>query len=205
MKRSLALAALLLAGCGGSEEETTTTLTVATTLRETTTVEVTTTVRETTTMQQPAAGPGSDPDDASGELDLQRLTATRAGDLLNVVLTTYDGWPASTLQGPRAGRVGPNRLTFLFDTDLDGEPDYRGRVIYDGETGLALWIRGEGQAFEPVPGTRESDRAVEFTFPVDVMFLDADSEVDLQIAATSVFGDARDRAPDTGWVLAPYF
>jgi hypothetical protein len=202
----VAALALALAGCGSEEAVTTTiTATQATTVQETTTVSVTTTVAETVTVQTPLSGPGADPDDVAGELDLERLTATRAGDVLHVTLTTYESWPASTLQGSGAGRPGPTRLTLLFDTDLDGAPEFTGRAVYLDDAGLALWIRGRGQSFEPVPALRADEASIEVTFPVDAMFLDEDSEVDMQIAAASRLGGVRDRAPDSGWLLVPYF
>jgi hypothetical protein len=200
----LAVLALALAGCGGSEE-TVTTVTVVTTLREPTTVQVTTTVAATTTVREALRGPGADPDDVEGPLDVERLAATRAGDLLHVTLTTYETWPATALAGPAPGRAGEDRVTLAFDTDLDGAREYRGRLLYDDDVGLALWIRGQGQAFEPVPAARGSESRVELTFPVDVMFLDAESEVDIQVAAVTLFDGVRDRAPDAGWLLVPYF
>lgn len=207
MRRSLALLALVLAGCGGSEEAVTTTVIVSTTIEQTTTVEVTsaTTVRETTTVQTPLRGPGADADDVAGDLDLERLAATRAGNLLHLTITTYGAWSAPILEGGPAGRPGANRLTFLFDTDLDGEAEYRGRVVWGASLGLALWLRGRGQAFEPVPATRPDESSAEFTFPVDVMFLDEEVEVDIQVAASSELAGEPDRVPDTGWVLVPYF
>jgi hypothetical protein len=78
-----------------------------------------------------------DPALASGPLDLKLLEATKhdAGASLRLRLVTYGRWRARLLD-----EEGPNRISFLFDTDRDGRHDYVGEVFFrDG----VLWMRIE--------------------------------------------------------------
>jgi hypothetical protein len=155
----------------------------------------------------PPAQPGlaEDPDDVTSPLDLESASAVRTGDLLAVSVTTYEQWAEGVLSGPRIERPGPNRLTLLYDTNLDQRADYTGRIIF-AEGALSVVIAGQGQAFEPVPVERPDDATAQFVHPIDVFFVvlgqeEVESDVDIQIAFESVVEGAKDRAPDRGWLL----
>ena len=136
----------------------------------------------------------SDPNDVSGKLDLRSVTATRSGGLITVTVRTWDSWTNSVV-----GQASANRLFVLFDPDLDGTTEYKGRILYSGGA-LILLVTGQGQAYEPVAVTRLSGTKVSFTFPVDVLVSVDD---DLQVAASSRYLGVKDRAPDSGWLLVP--
>jgi hypothetical protein len=199
MKGILLVVLLVLAGCSSSETET---VEITTTVQATTTVEaVAPTVATTTT-----APAGNDPDDVDGQLDIRNLNATRTGDLLAVSLTTYEPWSSNVLVGPALGEQGPNRITIFYDVDLDGQADYRGRMIWgDGE--LALRLSGSGSEFEPIPIERPNNLTAQFVHPVDVFFVPSggSSEVDIQIRAKSLYNAQEDKAPDAGkWLRVPF-
>jgi hypothetical protein len=166
-----------------------------------------TTTAEVTTDAEPPEQPGleEDPDDVTSPLDLESVSAVRTGDLLAVSLTTYEEWGDEVLSAPRLGRPGPNRLTVLYDVDLDGRADYTGAIVF-AEGALSVAIAGRGQAFEPVPVERPEDATAQFVHPVDVLFVvlgqeEVESDVDIQLAFESVVDGAKDRAPDRGWLL----
>jgi hypothetical protein len=199
MKGILLVVLLVLAGCSSSETET---VEITTTVQATTTVEAVAPTVATTT----AAPAGNDPDDVDGQLDIRNLNATRTGDLLAVSLTTYEPWSSNVLVGPALGEQGPNRITIFYDVDLDGQADYRGRMIWgDGE--LALRLSGSGSEFEPIPIERPDNVTAQFVHPVDVFFVPSggSSEVDIQIRAKSLYNGQEDKAPDAGkWLRVPF-
>jgi hypothetical protein len=199
MKSILLVALLVLAGCSSSETET---VEITTTVQATTTVEAAAPTVATTT----TAPAGNDPDDVDGQLDIRNLNATRTGDLLAVSLTTYEPWSSNVLVGPALGEQGPNRITIFYDVDLDGQADYRGRMIWgDGE--LALRLSGSGSEFEPIPIERPNNLTAQFVHPVDVFFVPSggSSEVDIQIRAKSLYNGREDRVPDAGkWLGVPF-
>ena len=201
MKGILLVTVLVLASCSSGETET---VEITTTVQATTTVEAAApTVATTTTAPEPA---GNDPDDVEGQLDIRNLNATRKGDLLAVSLTTYEPWSSNVLVGPGPNLYGPNRLTIFYDIDLDGTPDYRGKIVYSGGE-LSLYLTGEGQAFEPIPVERPNNLTAQFVHPVDVFFVPSggSSEVDIQIRAKSLYNGQEDKAPDAGkWLGVPF-
>jgi hypothetical protein len=135
VRRSLPfLVALALAGCSSGGAET---VEVTTTLQVTTTVEGAPTTETTTGPDIPT----TDPDDVKGRLDVRNLNATHTAGLLAVSLTTYEPWNSSVLAGPGGAEQGPNRITILYDVDLDGKADYEGRMIWAG--GVLSLHRGE--------------------------------------------------------------
>jgi len=171
------------------------------------TVRAETTTAEVTTGAEPPAQPGlaEDPNDVTSPLDLESVSAVRTGDLLAVSMTTYEEWGADVLSSPRLDRPGPNRLTVLYDIDLDGRADYTGKIIFT-EGALSVVIAGRGQAFEPVPVERPDDATAQFVHPVDVLFValgqeEVESDVDVQLRFESVVEGAKDRAPERGWML----
>jgi hypothetical protein len=199
MKGILLVVLLVLAGCSSSETET---VEITTTVQATTTVEAVAPTVATTT----AAPAGNDPDDVDGQLDIRNLNATRTGDLLAVSLTTYEPWSSNVLVGPALGEQGPNRITIFYDVDLDGQADYRGRMIW-GDDELALRLSGSGSEFEPIPIERPNNVTAQFVHPVDVFFVPSggSSEVDIQIRAKSLYNGQEDKAPDVGkWLRVPF-
>jgi hypothetical protein len=195
------VAVLVLSACGSGGDATT----VTTTVSETVTVSAPPTTAESTTSSAATTTekPSFDPDDVDGQLDIRDLTAKRTGGLLAVSLKTYEPWSANVLVGPAPNKTGPNRLVILYDIDLDGVPDYRGKIIYFGGT-LSLYITGQGQAFEPIPVERPNNVTAQYVHPVDVFF-SGSSKKDIQIQARSVYNGQQDKAPDDGmWLGVPY-
>jgi hypothetical protein len=193
------LVALALPGCSSGGTET---VEVTTTLQVTTTVEGAPTIETTTGPEIPT----TDPDDVSGRLDVRNLNATRTGGLLAVSLTTYEPWNSSVLAGPGGTEQGPNRITILYDVDLDGRADYRGRMIWAGSV-LSLFIAGSGSQFEPVQVERSDNHTAQFVHPVDVFFpaAGAPTDVDIQIRAQTIYEGQEDEAPDDGqWLGVPF-
>ena len=193
---TLCLALLVAAGCSGEGDEpdavpTSTGATV-----------------ETTTAADQPPGVAEDLNDVGGPLDLERATAVRTGDLLAVSLTTYEAWEDDLLTGPSFDKQGPNRLTVLYDTDLDDRADYTGKIVFT-EGALSLVIAGEGQAFEPIPAERPDDVTAGAVHPVDVFFValgeeEIESETDIQVAVESSAVGFKDRIPAEGWLLVPF-
>jgi hypothetical protein len=196
MRWAVLLGLLVVAGCGSSSTET---VEVTTTVQVTTTVEAPATSTATTTAPKPA---GNDPDDVDGQLDIRDLNATRTGDLIAVSLKTYDPWSSNVLVGSPV-KVGSNRLTVYYDLDLDGRADRRGRIIFAGSQ-LSVFLSGGGQQFEPVPVERPNNVTAQYVHPVDIFFVNASSDVDIQIRAESFYNGQKDRAPDQGWVKVPF-
>lgn len=199
MRKVLALvclSAVVAAGCSGDGDETD----GAATNRGPTTT--TTTVTETGP-EQP--GLAEDLNDVGGPLDLELASAVRIGDLLAVSVTTYEGWDEDLLTGPRLDKQGPNRLTILYDTDLDDRADYTGKVVF-AEGALSLVISGQGQAFEPIPVERPDDATAQVVHPVDVFSIGAEneSETDIQVAIEASAVGFEDRIPAEGWTLVPF-
>jgi len=166
-----------------------------------------TTTAEVATGAEPPEQPGlaEDPDDVTSPLDFESVSAVRTGDLLAVSVTMYEEWGDEVLSSPRLDRPGPNRLTVLYDIDLDARADYTGEIIF-AEGALSVLIAGRGQAFEPVPVERPEDATAQFVHPVDVFFVvlgqeEVESDVDIQLRFESVVEGAKDRAPDRGWML----
>ncbi len=198
------LVAFVVAACGGSGQ--TTTVEVTTTLESTTTLEVTTTV--TVESETTAEEPSLDPDDVEGPLDVRDVTARRDGDLLRTAITWYEPWASSILGGRSVVEPGTERITILYDIDLDGRADYRGAMaLAEGFPGL--FIAGRGQTFETVPVRRPNTTTAVVTHPVDVFFVvlgeqEFDPEQDMQIAVRTALETEIDRAPDSGWVAVPF-
>src|SRR5919106_441918 len=161
---------LATTGCSRDGDETESASTEGTATVATTTA--------TETVSEP--GLGEDLNDVGGPLDLERASAVRIGDLLAVSVTTHEGWEDDLLAGPRLDRQGPNRLTILYDTDLDDRADFTGKVVF-AEGALPLVIGGEGQAFEPIPVERPDDATAQAVHPVDVFFVQAEGETDMQV------------------------
>jgi hypothetical protein len=185
----LCFGALLAVGCSGDDGET-----------DAVTTSGGATVATTTTEEEPQpAGMAEDLNDVGGPLDLARASAVRTGDLLAVSVTTYEGWDDDLLTGPRIDQQGPNRLTVLYDTDLDGRADYTGKIIF-AEGALSLVISGDGQAFEPVPVERPDETTAGAVHPADVF----SSETDIQVAVESSAVGFEDRIPADGWILVPF-
>ena len=188
---------LATTGCSGDGEET-----EAASTERTPTVATT---APTETVSEP--GLGEDLNDVGGPLDLELASAVRIGDLLAVSVTTYEGWADDLLTGPRLDKQGPNRLTILYDTDLDDRADYTGKVVF-AEGALSLVIAGEGQAFEPIPVERPDDATAQAVQPVDVFVIldqaEGEGETGLQVAIESSAAGFKDRIPAEGWILVPF-
>jgi hypothetical protein len=198
------LLTLLAAACGGSGQ--TTTIEVTATREATTTVEVTTTV--TAAPETTEEAPSLDPDDVEGPLDLRDVTVRRDGDVLRTEIVMYEPWASSLLGARSVVEPGSERITILYDIDLDGRADYRGAMaLAEGFPGL--FITGRGQAFETVPVRRPDPTKAVVTHPVDVFFValgeeEIDPEQDIQVAVKTAFGGTLDRAPDTGWIAVAF-
>jgi hypothetical protein len=194
------LLTLVAAACGGSGQ--TTTIEATTTLEATTTVEVTTTVAAAPETTEEA--PSLDPDDVDGPLDLRDVTVRRDGDVLRTEIVMYEPWASSLLGARSVVEPGSERITILYDIDLDGRTDYRGAMaLAEGFPGL--FITGRGQAFETVPVRRPDPTKAVVTHPVDVFFVtvdeeEIDPEQDIQVALKTALEGTLDRAPDTGWI-----
>jgi hypothetical protein len=197
------LAVLVLPACGSGGNSTT----VTTTVSQTVTVAApppTTDGSATQPATPTTEKPSFDPDDVEGQLDIRDLNAKRTGDLLAVSLTTYEPWSSNVLVGPAPNQAGLNRLVILYDVNLDGVPDYRGKIVFVGGT-LSLYITGQGQAFEPVPVERPTNMTAQYAHPADVLFPSGSSKKDIQIQARSFYNGQQDKAPDDGmWLGVPY-
>jgi hypothetical protein len=195
----LCLAVLLAVGCSGDDDGAET---------EAAPTPGGTTLATTTEEEPQPPGVAEDLNDVGGPLDLRRASAVRTGDLLAVSVTTYEEWQDDLLTGPRIDKQGPNRLTVLYDINLDGRADYTGKVIF-AEGVLSLVISGAGDAFEPVPVERPDNTTAQFVHPVDVFFTildDAGGEggTDIQVAVESSAVGFKDRIPAEGWILVPF-
>jgi hypothetical protein len=147
----------------------------------------------------------SDPNDVPGKLDLRSVTATSSSGFVRVTVRTWNTWTNAVLASP-----GPNRLVALFDTNLDGTSDYRGRILRSGGM-LIVLLSGQGSSFEPLPVERVNGSTVRFSFPQDIVAEEVESmDESLQVAAKSTFkGSAcpaacTDRAPGSGWLFVPH-
>ncbi len=145
-----------------------------------------------------AAVTATDPDDTAGKLDVRTIISTSTASSVTVTIRTWGPWSTDVLAS------GKNRLAVLFDSDLDGVADYRGRIVKSGGV-LVLLLSGQGNSYEPLPVKRPGSKAVSFTVPTDVM---GTAGADLQVTATSRYRDSgscavacKDRAPDSGWLL----
>jgi hypothetical protein len=193
------LAVLVLPACGSGGNSTTVTTTVSQT--------VTVAAPPPTTdgsATQPATKPSFDPDDVEGQLDIRDLSAKQTSGLLAVSLKTYEPWSSNVLVGPAPNQAGPNRLVILYDVNLDGVPDYRGKIVFVGGN-LSLSITGRGQAFEAIPVERPNNTTAQYVHPLDVFFPSGSSKKDIQIQARSFYNGQQDKAPDDGmWLGVPY-
>ncbi len=193
------LAVLALPACGSGGNSTTVTTTVSQT--------VTVAAPPPTTdgsATQPATKPSFDPDDVEGQLDIRDLSAKQTSGLLAVSLKTYEPWSSNVLVGPAPNQAGPNRLVILYDVNLDGVPDYRGKIVFVGGN-LSLSITGRGQAFEAIPVERPNNTTAQYVHPMDVFFPSGSSKKDIQIQARSFYNGQQDKAPDDGmWLGVPY-
>lgn len=147
-----------------------------------------------------AAATIADADDTAGSLDVRKVTATSTASSVKVTVTTWGSWSSSVLASAK------NRLVVLFDSDLDGTAEYRGRIVESGGA-LVVLLSGQGNNYEPLPVQRASGKKLSFTIPTDVMGAQG---ADLQVAVTSRYRDSgscvvacKDRAPDSGWLLVP--
>ena len=180
---------------------------VTATREATTTVEVTTTVT-VTTVEEETEEPSIDPDDVEGPLDVRDVTARRDGDVLRTEITMYEPWASSLLGGRSVVEPGTERITILYDIDLDGRADYRGAMaLAEGFPGL--FVAGRGQRFETVSVRRPDPTTAVVMHPVDVFFVvlgeeEVDSERDIQIAVRTALDEEIDRAPDVGWLGVPF-
>ncbi|MCC6222419.1 MAG: hypothetical protein IT201_02890 [Thermoleophilia bacterium] len=145
-----------------------------------------------------AAVTATDPDDTAGKLDVRKVVVTDTASSVTVTVKTWGSWSTDVLAS------GQNRLAILFDSDLDGAWDYRGRIIKSSGV-LVLLLSGRGNSYEPLPVERPSSQAVSFTVPTDAV---GTAGADLQVVATSRYRDSgscatacKDRAPDSGWLL----
>jgi hypothetical protein len=196
------LAVLVLPACGSGGDATT----VTTTVSQTVTVSAPPTTAESTTSAATttAEKPSFDPDDVDGQLDIRDLNAKRTSGLLAVSLTTYEPWSSNVLVGPAPNRAGPNRLVILYDVNLDGVTDYRGKIVFVDGT-LSLSITGRGQAFEAIPVERPNNVTAQYVHPADVFFPSGSSKKDIQIQARSLYNGQQDKAPGDGmWLGVPY-
>lgn len=198
----LSCLATLVAGCSGDGNGDG----VASTSTATERAQTDATTGEETVPEQ--SGLADDLNDVGGPLDLELASAVRTGDLLAVSVTTYERWEDDLLTGPSIDKQGSNRLTILYDTDLDDRADYTGKVIF-AEGALSLLIAGEGQAFEPVPVERPDDVTAQVVHPVDVFFVvlgeaEGGGETDIQVAIESSAAGFEDRIPAEGWILVPF-
>jgi hypothetical protein len=193
------LAVLALPACGSGGNSTTVTTAVSQT--------VTVAAPPPTTdgsATQPATKPSFDPDDVEGQLDIRDLSAKQTSGLLAVSLKTYEPWSSNVLVGPAPNQAGPNRLVILYDVNLDGVPDYRGKIVFVGGN-LSLSITGRGQAFEAIPVERPNNTTAQYVHPLDVFFPSGSSKKDIQIQARSFYNGQQDKAPDDGmWLGVPY-
>ncbi len=103
-----------------------------------------------------AAVTATDPDDTAGKLDVRKVVVTDTASSVTVTVKTWGSWSTDVLAS------GQNRLAILFDSDLDGAWDYRGRIIKSSGV-LVLLLSGRGNSYEPLPVERPSSQAVSFT------------------------------------------
>jgi hypothetical protein len=142
-----------------------------------------------------------DPDLAYGPLDLKRLEATKhdAGAELHLRLVTYGSWRASLLDA-----AGPNRLSFLLNTNRRGGPDFVGVVsFHDGR----LWMRitnAAGAFVRRVRVSHPTPTTIRATVPRGLPNPDGN----IWLAATETYRTPTghcsmtcvDRIPNSGWL-----
>lgn len=141
------------------------------------------------------AATGTDPDDATGKLDLKTIGGTVKSGLVTFKVGTYEALDPAVL------KTGFSNLIVLFDTNGDDEIDYRAKIVVTGKSQYVARLSGHGKKFEPIP-LKRAGKTLSGTFPADVL---GDGSA-LRIAATSLFKTCacgtpnNDRAPDAGWI-----
>lgn len=147
-----------------------------------------------------AAATVVDADDTAGSLDLRKVTAVSGASSVKVTVTTWGSWSSSVLA------PATNRFVVLFDSDLDGVAEYRGRIVTSGGA-LVVLLSGQGNAYEPLPVQRPGGKKLSFTIPTDVMGAQG---ADIQVAAKTRYRNSgscavacKDRAPNSGWLFVP--
>lgn len=136
----------------------------------------------------------TDPDDLAGVLDIEDLEAEHetGSAPMDISLSFHDAFADADL----AGGSG-NKLRLLFDVDLNGTPDFVGRIKKAG-TALVLSIReGGSNRFEPLPVTREDDDALSMVIPGTAPMNPARS-IALRAVVTTAAGTDRTR-----WLTVP--
>jgi hypothetical protein len=142
-----------------------------------------------------------DPSLARGPLDLKRLVATKhdANAPIHLTLVTYGDWVANLLDVS-----GPNRISFLFNPDRRGRPDFIGEVQFrDG----FLWLRITNRAGDLVRQVRAyhpDPNIVTATVPRGLPNPDGNAWLAATERYKTITGPCvemcSDRIPDHGWL-----
>jgi hypothetical protein len=136
-----------------------------------------------------------------GPLDLVRVAAARRGVVLRTTIVTSHAWSDSLL------RRGPVKLSLVYDTNYDGNPDWRDVVfLFHGR--LTSWISSLGQGVQAADVTRRSPTTITIARNVVALY-GASGQAPLittspiGVAVVARWKGGGDRVPDSGWITVP--
>ena len=147
------------------------------------------------------SGSAADPNDTAGHLDISYIEGMKASATapLHIMIQTYGNWSDAVLATGK-----PSRMFVLFDTDVDGSAEYKGR-IYSVGTKLTIWIKGSGSSFENLAVHRVDPKTIKTVIPGNstpnpVTAFNMAVKTSYKTSSGACASACVDRAPDAGWV-----
>jgi hypothetical protein len=134
---------------------------------------------------------------AAAPLGLGKILVTSAPGKFTLRIQLNQSWKSAAFAPATA-----NSLRVLYDSDADGKADYTGRIVYLNGA-LVENISGHGNRYEPVPVSRPTSVALQFTHPLDVLYTGVARRKALRISVRMKSGSRLSRVPTTGWLTVP--